>query len=35
MATGNHFWVDIAAGILVAVVVGAIFRPWRAPHPAT
>ena len=34
MATGNHFWLDIAAGILVAAVVGASFRPWRNPHPA-
>ena len=24
MATGNHFWLDIAAGILVAIVAGAI-----------
>ena len=30
MATGNHFWLDIAAGILVALVAGAIvYRPWR------
>jgi membrane-associated phospholipid phosphatase len=30
MATGNHFWLDIAAGILVAAVAGAIvYRPWR------
>lgn len=30
MATGNHFWLDVAAGILVALVVGAIvYRPWR------
>ena len=32
MATGNHFWLDIAAGILVAGVAGAIvYRPWRRP----
>jgi membrane-associated phospholipid phosphatase len=31
MATGNHFWLDIAAGILVAAVAGAIvYRPWRS-----
>ena len=30
MATGNHFWLDVAAGVLVASVVGAIvYRPWR------
>jgi membrane-associated phospholipid phosphatase len=30
MATGNHFWLDIAAGILVAAFAGAIvYRPWR------
>jgi hypothetical protein len=29
MATGNHFWLDIAAGILVAAVAGAIV--YRAP----
>ncbi len=30
MGTGNHFWLDIAAGILVALVAGAIvYRPWR------
>jgi membrane-associated phospholipid phosphatase len=30
MATGNHFWLDIAAGILVAAIAGAIvYRPWR------
>jgi membrane-associated phospholipid phosphatase len=30
MATGNHFWLDIAAGILVAGVAAAIvYRPWR------
>jgi membrane-associated phospholipid phosphatase len=38
MATGNHFWLDIAAGILVAIVAGAIvYRPWRSlrtPSPA-
>ena len=31
MATGNHFWLDIAAGILVAGVAGAVvYRPWRS-----
>ena len=35
MATGNHFWLDIAAGILVAIVAGAIvYRPWRRFRPA-
>lgn len=37
MATGNHFWLDVAAGILVAVVAGAVvYRPWRSfrPRPA-
>ena len=31
MATGNHFWLDIAAGVLVAVVAGAVVagRPLR------
>jgi membrane-associated phospholipid phosphatase len=30
MATGNHFWLDVAAGVLVAGVAGAIvYRPWR------
>ena len=30
MATGNHFWLDIAAGIAVAALAGAIvYRPWR------
>jgi membrane-associated phospholipid phosphatase len=30
MGTGNHFWLDVAAGILVAGVAGAIvYRPWR------
>jgi hypothetical protein len=24
MATGNHFWLDIVAGILVASVAGAV-----------
>jgi membrane-associated phospholipid phosphatase len=36
MATGNHFWLDVAAGILVAAVAGAIvYRPWRRLRPAT
>jgi membrane-associated phospholipid phosphatase len=30
MATGNHFWLDIAAGVAVAALAGAIvYRPWR------
>ena len=30
MATGNHFWLDVAAGIGVAAVAGAlVYRPWR------
>ena len=30
MATGNHFWLDIAAGVLVAGLAAAIvYRPWR------
>jgi membrane-associated phospholipid phosphatase len=30
MGTGNHFWLDVAAGVLVAGVAGAIvYRPWR------
>ena len=30
MGTGNHFWLDVAAGILVAGVAAAIvYRPWR------
>ena len=30
MATGNHFWLDVAAGVLVAGVAAAIvYRPWR------
>ncbi|MEO5575778.1 MAG: phosphatase PAP2 family protein [Gaiellaceae bacterium] len=36
MATGNHFWLDIAAGILVAGVAAAIvYRPWRRFRPRT
>lgn len=35
MATGNHFWLDVAAGILVAAVAGAVvYRPWRRLRPA-
>jgi len=34
MATGNHFWLDIAAGIAVAGVAAAIvYRPWHARAP--
>jgi membrane-associated phospholipid phosphatase len=30
MATGNHFWLDIAAGIAVAGIAAAVvYRPWR------
>jgi membrane-associated phospholipid phosphatase len=30
MATGNHFWLDIAAGVVVAGLAAAIvYRPWR------
>ena len=30
MATGNHFWLDVAAGVLVAGLAAAIvYRPWR------
>jgi hypothetical protein len=35
MGTGNHFWLDVAAGILVAAVAGAIvYRPWRRARVA-
>jgi membrane-associated phospholipid phosphatase len=35
MATGNHFWLDIAAGVLVAGIAGAIvYRPWRRLRPS-
>ena len=34
MATGNHFWLDIAAGVLAAGVATAIvYRPWRRIQP--
>ena len=30
MATGNHYWLDVAAGVLVAAIAGAVvYRPWR------
>jgi membrane-associated phospholipid phosphatase len=29
MATGNHFWLDIAAGVLVAAVAAALVLRWR------
>jgi membrane-associated phospholipid phosphatase len=30
MATGNHFWLDVAAGVAVAGLAAAIvYRPWR------
>jgi membrane-associated phospholipid phosphatase len=38
MATGNHFWLDILAGIVVAFLAAAIVyrRPlWRRLRPAT
>jgi membrane-associated phospholipid phosphatase len=37
MATGNHFWLDIVAGILVAVIAGLIvYRiPLRRRRTAT
>ncbi|HEY7707311.1 MAG TPA: phosphatase PAP2 family protein [Gaiellaceae bacterium] len=37
MATGNHFWLDIAAGVLVAAVAAAIVywrETWRFLSPA-
>jgi hypothetical protein len=38
MATGNHFWLDCLAGVLVtlvaAPVVDARFRFWRRGKPA-
>ncbi len=35
MATGNHFWLDIAAGIAVAGVAAAVvYRPWRSLRAA-
>jgi len=39
MATGNHFWLDIVAGIIVAIVAGAIvnrkhIRRLTSPAPA-
>ncbi len=34
MATGNHFWLDVAAGVLVAGLAAAIvYRPWRRIQP--
>ena len=34
MATGNHFWLDVAAGVLVAGVAAAVvYRPWRRLRP--
>ena len=34
MATGNHFWLDVAVGVLVAGVAAAIvYRPWRRLRP--
>jgi len=30
MATGNHFWLDVAVGVLIAACAGAVvYRPWR------
>jgi hypothetical protein len=42
MATGNHFWLDIVAGIIVATVAGVVInrkslrfpRVVRRPAPA-
>jgi membrane-associated phospholipid phosphatase len=35
MATGNHFWLDVAAGVAVAAVAAAVvYRPWRRLRPA-
>ena len=34
MATGNHFWLDIVAGVLVAGAAAVIvYRPWRYLRP--
>lgn len=34
MGTGNHFWLDVVAGVAVAALAWAIvYRPWR-PRPA-
>jgi membrane-associated phospholipid phosphatase len=32
MATGNHFWLDVLAGVVVALVAAAVVyrREWRA-----
>jgi membrane-associated phospholipid phosphatase len=38
MATGNHFWLDILAGIVVAAIAGVVIyrKPlWRRLRPAT
>jgi membrane-associated phospholipid phosphatase len=38
MATGNHFWLDILAGIVVVFLAAAVVyrRPlWRRLRPAT
>jgi membrane-associated phospholipid phosphatase len=36
MATGNHFWLDVAAGVLVAGLAAAIvYRPWRRLRTST
>jgi membrane-associated phospholipid phosphatase len=36
MATGNHFWLDVAAGVLVAGLAAAIvYRPWRRFRTST
>jgi membrane-associated phospholipid phosphatase len=35
MATGNHFWLDVAVGVLVAGIAAAVvYRPWRRLRPA-
>jgi membrane-associated phospholipid phosphatase len=38
MATGNHFWLDILAGIVVAAIAGVVIyrKPlWRRLRPVT
>jgi membrane-associated phospholipid phosphatase len=38
MATGNHFWLDILAGIVVSALAAVVIyrRPlWRRLRPAT
>jgi membrane-associated phospholipid phosphatase len=40
MATGNHFWLDVVAGVFVALVAAAVvyrreWRGWLAARHAT